>query len=128
MHFTNSVFRLPVKTLEMILIGSRVRRLRPSKPLRVGSKNWGADMNGSMKNSAGLPPNLIGLPFAFKVGKRGSLYGIGVALILVLVYWAAYAMFNALGLEAILPATVAAWAPNVLFGLLGTYLMLYVRT
>jgi LPS export ABC transporter permease LptG/LPS export ABC transporter permease LptF len=71
---------------------------------------------------------LLGLPFAFKVGKRGSLYGIGVALILVLVYWAAYAMFNALGLEAILPATVAAWAPNVLFGLFGTYLLLYVRT
>jgi LPS export ABC transporter permease LptG len=71
---------------------------------------------------------LIGLPFAFKVGKRGSLYGIGVALLLVLVYWAVFAMFNALGLETLLEPWIAAWGPNVLFGLLGAYLMLYVRT
>ena len=34
---------------------------------------------------------LLGLPFAFKVGRRGSLYGVGVALLLVLVYWATFA-------------------------------------
>jgi LPS export ABC transporter permease LptG len=71
---------------------------------------------------------LLGVPFAFKVGKRGSLYGIGVALLLVLVYWAVFAIFNALGLETLLEPWVAAWGPNVLFGLLGVYLMLYVRT
>jgi lipopolysaccharide export LptBFGC system permease protein LptF len=71
---------------------------------------------------------LLGLPFAFKVGRRGSLYGIGVAFLLVLVYWAVLAVFNALGLETILEPRVAAWAPNVLFGLLGFYLLLYVKT
>jgi lipopolysaccharide export LptBFGC system permease protein LptF len=71
---------------------------------------------------------LLGLPFAFKVGRRGSLYGIGVALLLVLVYWAVLAIFNALGLETLLEPWVAAWAPNVFFALLGAYLMLYVRT
>jgi LPS export ABC transporter permease LptG len=71
---------------------------------------------------------LLGLPFAFRVGRRGSLYGIGVALLLVLVYWATFAVFNALGLETVLPPPVAAWTPNALFGLLGAYLLLYVRT
>jgi LPS export ABC transporter permease LptG/LPS export ABC transporter permease LptF len=71
---------------------------------------------------------LLGLPFAFRVGRRGSLYGIGVALILVLVYWATFAIFNALGLETLLEPWVAAWAPNILFSLLGVYLMLYIRT
>ena len=71
---------------------------------------------------------VLGLPFAFRVGRRGSLYGIGVALVLVLVYWAVLAIFNALGLETILEPWVAAWAPNVIFGLLGVYLMLYIRT
>ena len=71
---------------------------------------------------------LLGLPYAFKVGRRGSLYGIGVALLLVLVYWATFAIFNALGLEALLRPSVATWAPNILFGLLGTYLLLYIRT
>jgi len=71
---------------------------------------------------------LLGLPFAFRVGRRGSLYGIGVALLLVLVYWATYAVFNALGLETVLQPHIAAWAPNVMYGLLGVYLLLYVKT
>jgi len=71
---------------------------------------------------------LIGLPFAFRIGKRGSLYGIGVAILLVVVYWATFAVFHALGLEGLLPPMLAAWAPNVLYGLLGAYLLLYVRT
>jgi LPS export ABC transporter permease LptG len=71
---------------------------------------------------------LLGLPFAFRVGRRGSLYGVGVALLLVLAYWAVFALFNALGLETVLEPWAAAWAPNVLFGLLGTYMMLYIRT
>jgi LPS export ABC transporter permease LptG len=71
---------------------------------------------------------LLGLPFAFKVGARGSLYAIGVAFLLVLVYWATFAVFNALGLETLVPPYVAAWAPNALFGLFGIYLMLFVKT
>jgi LPS export ABC transporter permease LptG/LPS export ABC transporter permease LptF len=71
---------------------------------------------------------LLGLPFAFKVGRRGSLYGVGVALLLVLAYWAVFAIFNALGLESLLHPLMAAWTPNILFGLTGTYLMLYIRT
>ena len=71
---------------------------------------------------------LLGLPFAFRIGRRGALYGIGVALILVIVYWAAFAVFNALGLETVLAPWIAAWTPNVVFGLVGTYLMLFVRT
>ncbi|ANM28866.1 hypothetical protein ABI59_03490 [Acidobacteria bacterium Mor1] len=69
---------------------------------------------------------LLGLPFAFRVGRRGSLYGLGVAILLVIVYWATFAIFNALGLETLLPPLLAALAPNVLFGLIGIYLLLYV--
>ncbi|HXV76399.1 MAG TPA: LptF/LptG family permease, partial [Candidatus Polarisedimenticolaceae bacterium] len=71
---------------------------------------------------------VLGLPFAFRVGRRGSLYGIGVALLLVLVYWAVFAVFNAMGLETLLDPWAAAWAPNILFGLLGSYLLLYIPT
>jgi LPS export ABC transporter permease LptG/LPS export ABC transporter permease LptF len=71
---------------------------------------------------------LLGLPFAFKVGRSGSLYAIGISLLLVILYWATLAVFNALGLETILPPLLAAWAPNVLYGILGTYLLLFVKT
>ena len=71
---------------------------------------------------------ILGLPFAFRIGRKGSLYGIGVAILLVILYWATFAIFNALGLETILPPFLAAWAPNIFYGLLGATLMLYVRT
>jgi lipopolysaccharide export LptBFGC system permease protein LptF len=71
---------------------------------------------------------MLGLPFAFRIGRKGSLYGIGVAILLVILYWATFAIFNAMGLETILPPFLAAWAPNIFYGLLGATLMLYVRT
>lgn len=71
---------------------------------------------------------LLGLPFAFRAGRSGSMYAVGISLLLVIVYWATSAMFNALGLETVIPAPLAAFAPNVLYGVLGCYLLLLVRT
>lgn len=71
---------------------------------------------------------LLGLPFAFRAGRKGSLYGIGIALVLAIVYTAVFSGFNALGLESALEPVLAVWAPNVLFGLFGAYLLLYVPT
>jgi lipopolysaccharide export LptBFGC system permease protein LptF len=44
------------------------------------------------------------------------------------VFWATAAIFNALGLETILPPLLAAWSPNVFFSAVGAYLLLYVPT
>ena len=71
---------------------------------------------------------LLALPFAFKVGRRGSMYGVGVGLILAIVFWATAAIFSALGLETILPPLLAAWSPNVFYAAIGVYLLLYVPT
>jgi len=71
---------------------------------------------------------LLGLPFAFKVGRAGAMYSIGVSLVLVIVYWATLAIFNALGIETMIPPALAAFAPNALFAVFGTYLLLLVRS
>lgn len=71
---------------------------------------------------------LLGVPFALLVGRRGSLYGIGVGLGLVIVYWAAFAAFTALGAEMLLPPLFAAWGANALFAVVGGSLLLHVRT
>jgi len=71
---------------------------------------------------------LLGLPFAFKVGRRGSMYGVGVGLLLAIVFWATAAIFNALGLETILPPFLAAWSPNVIFAAIGAYFFLFIPT
>lgn len=71
---------------------------------------------------------LVGLPFAFSTGRRGALYGVGVALILAVLHLASVALFTALGAAEYLPPVAAAWAPNALFAIAGIYMLLHVRT
>jgi lipopolysaccharide export system permease protein len=71
---------------------------------------------------------LLGFPFAFRVGSHGSLFGIGLAIALTVIYWSVLAIFNALGTAAVLPPLLAAWAPNIFFASLGLYFSLHLRT
>jgi len=76
----------------------------------------------------GLIMTLLGIPFSFVVARRGALYGIGISIVVAIVYWAFLGIFEALGNNAILPPFLAAWAPNVLFGAAGFYLLLTLDT
>ncbi|HEX8169514.1 MAG TPA: LPS export ABC transporter permease LptG [Thermoanaerobaculia bacterium] len=71
---------------------------------------------------------LIAMPFAFRMGKRGALYGIGLALILGIVYWMVFAVFTKFGEVGNLPPLLSAWAANVLFALGAIYMFLHVET
>jgi LPS export ABC transporter permease LptF/LPS export ABC transporter permease LptG len=75
-----------------------------------------------------LVMTLIAVPFAVTTGKRGAMYGIGVGIVLALVYWTAISIFAALGASGLMSPTLAAWAPNMLFGATALYLLLTVRT
>jgi lipopolysaccharide export LptBFGC system permease protein LptF len=46
----------------------------------------------------------------------------------VLVYWVVLGLFDAMGSANILPAAIAAWSPDVLFGLTGGYMLLRTPT
>jgi LPS export ABC transporter permease LptF/LPS export ABC transporter permease LptG len=71
---------------------------------------------------------LIAVPFAVTTGRRGALYGIGVGIVLALSYWVALSVFSAYGSGGLLTPTLAAWAPNILFGAAALYGILTVRT
>lgn len=71
---------------------------------------------------------LIGVPFGFLVGNRGAMTGIGVSLVIAIAYLAINPLFEKLGDVRLLPPTMAAWSPDVLFGLVGVYLFLRMRS
>ncbi|MBI2816772.1 MAG: LPS export ABC transporter permease LptF [Acidobacteria bacterium] len=71
---------------------------------------------------------LIGMPFAFSVGKKGALTGIALSIGIAIVYWAVSSLFEALGNLNELSAVAAAWSPNLVFGLGGLYLFLRIET
>ncbi len=70
----------------------------------------------------------VALPFAFRMGRRGALYGIGVAIAIGMAFYATNALFSTLGEAGALPAMLAVWAPNVLFTSFSLYLFLGVRS
>ena len=71
---------------------------------------------------------LIAMPFAFRIGRRGALYGIGLALVLGIVYWMVYAIFTKFGEVGNLPPLLSAWSANILFALGAVYMFLHVET
>jgi len=71
---------------------------------------------------------LIGVPFAFSLGKKGALTGIAVSLGIAIIYWGVSSLFEALGNLNQLPAVAAAWSPDLIFGLGGLYFLLRVET
>ena len=75
-----------------------------------------------------LVMTLIAVPFAVSTGRRGAMYGIGVGIVLALVYWTMISIFAAFGASGVLDPMLAAWAPNLIFGAVAVYLLLTVRT
>jgi LPS export ABC transporter permease LptG len=71
---------------------------------------------------------LIAMPFAFRIGRRGALYGIGLALVLGIIYWMVYAIFTKFGEVGNLPPLLAAWSANIMFALAAVYMFLHVET
>jgi LPS export ABC transporter permease LptG/LPS export ABC transporter permease LptF len=71
---------------------------------------------------------VLAIPFALSMGRRGSLTGIAVAIGVALTYFVVDQLFGALGNVNYLPAALAAWASDILFGLVGGYLLLRTPT
>jgi LPS export ABC transporter permease LptG/LPS export ABC transporter permease LptF len=71
---------------------------------------------------------VLAVPFSLSAGRKGALTGVAVALTIAIVYWVTSGFFEALGNVSQLPAALAAWAPDMLFGLIGGYLIFKVPT
>ena len=71
---------------------------------------------------------LIAIPFSFATGRRGTLAGIALSIGIAIVYWSVSSLFQAMGNLGQLPPAVAAWSPDMLFGLGGIYLFTRVKT
>jgi LPS export ABC transporter permease LptF/LPS export ABC transporter permease LptG len=71
---------------------------------------------------------LLAVPFAVTIGRSGAMYGVGVAIVLSISYWIMLSVFGAVGAGGLISPSLAAWAPNILFGSAAAYMVLTVRT
>jgi lipopolysaccharide export system permease protein len=71
---------------------------------------------------------IVALPFAFRLGRQGALYGVGLSIVLGMVFLFIFAFFTQLGKAGALPPAVAVWSPGAVFAIFSVYLFLGVRT
>ena len=71
---------------------------------------------------------VLAIPFALSMGRRGSLEGVAMAIAVALAYFVADSLFGALGNVNYLPAALAACSSDILFGLVGGYMLLRTPT
>ncbi len=71
---------------------------------------------------------ILAVPFALSSGKKGAVTGVAVALGIAVFYTVVSRLFEAMGDLSQLPPALAAWSPDLIFLLVGGYLILKVPT
>jgi lipopolysaccharide export LptBFGC system permease protein LptF len=71
---------------------------------------------------------ILAVPFAVTMGKHAGLVGVGTAIGVAIAYWALAGLFSSMGDIATLPPLLAAWSPDILFAITGSYLLLRTPT
>jgi LPS export ABC transporter permease LptG/LPS export ABC transporter permease LptF len=71
---------------------------------------------------------VLAIPFSLSAGKRGAITGVAVAVGIAVVYETTSRLFEAMGNLSQLPPGLAAWSPDLIFALVGAYLILKLPT
>jgi LPS export ABC transporter permease LptF/LPS export ABC transporter permease LptG len=71
---------------------------------------------------------VLAIPFALSTGKKGAVTGVAVAVGIAVFYTVVSRLFEAMGDLSQLPPALAAWSPDLIFILVGGYLLLKVPT
>lgn len=70
----------------------------------------------------------LAIPFSISSGHRSSLSPVAFGIGLAIAYYALNSLFEQLGRASQLSPAIAAWAPSLIFGLSGAYLILRIRS
>ncbi len=71
---------------------------------------------------------VLAIPFSLSTGKKGAITGVAVAVGIAVFYTVVSRLFEAMGDLSQLPPALAAWSPDLIFVLIGGYLILKVPT
>jgi len=93
-------------------------------------RRYVVDLHGKVSFSLiSIVMAVLGVPWAIRSGRQGGVaFGIGLAVIIGVVYWIVLGFSLALGRSGALPPIAAAWGPHALFGVVGLIGLLRVKS
>jgi LPS export ABC transporter permease LptF/LPS export ABC transporter permease LptG len=71
---------------------------------------------------------VLAVPFSMSAAKKGAITGVATAVGIAVVYTVVSRLFEAMGDISQLPPALAAWSPDLIFALVGAYLILKIPT
>ena len=71
---------------------------------------------------------ILAIPFSLSTGKKGAITGVAIAVGIAVFYTVVSRLFEAMGNLSQLPPSMAAWSPDLIFMLVGGYMILKVPT
>jgi LPS export ABC transporter permease LptF/LPS export ABC transporter permease LptG len=71
---------------------------------------------------------VLAVPFSLSAAKKGAITGVAIAVGIAVVYTVVSRLFEAMGDLSQLPPALAAWSPDLIFALVGAYLILKIPT
>ena len=71
---------------------------------------------------------VLAIPFSLSASKKGAITGVAVAVGIAVVYTVVSRLFEAMGDLSQLPPALAAWSPDLIFALVGAYMILKIPT
>ena len=71
---------------------------------------------------------VLAVPFSLSAARKGAITGVAVAVGIAVVYTVVSRLFEAMGNISQLPPVLAAWSPDLIFALVGAYLILKIPT
>jgi LPS export ABC transporter permease LptF/LPS export ABC transporter permease LptG len=71
---------------------------------------------------------ILAIPFSLTTGKKGAITGVAIAVGIAVFYTVVSRLFEAMGNLSQLPPSMAAWSPDLIFMLVGGYMILKVPT
>ncbi len=95
------------------------------KQAGADTKNFEVDYH--MKFSipySGLIFVLLGVPLGLRVKRGGKATGVIISIVLVLFYYVLLSTTRSMGRGGMMSPVIAAWLPNIVFGVLGIFIML----
>ena len=90
----------------------------------VDTKNFEVDYHVKFSLPfSGLIFAIMGVPLGIRFSRGGKAPGIIISIVLVFLYYVLYSLFRSLGRGGLILPIASAWVPNILFALLGVYLV-----
>jgi lipopolysaccharide export system permease protein len=66
---------------------------------------------------------IFAAPLMVAAPRTGGAYGVAISLATAVVFLVLVQLSRTIGIGGVVPPTLAAWLPNILFGLMGLYLL-----